>query len=104
MSGRLWVLAATLLAGAGCRSANGKDAAPPPRAGVADAAARAEQPSAPADAGTQAPAKDAPKTKKHGGAKPPAPTPTPNARYRCSRTYCDESGRCVSPSPPNCVP
>ena len=99
-------LAAWMEACAGCDGGHHVAAAPvvvAPRDGAASAAdgrlspVTAPEPSR-ADGGTAAVRRRPPKRE-------PTPSPTPpseGSHWRCGRTYCDDSGRCFSPSPPNC--
>jgi hypothetical protein len=121
----LWVpililVAGTLVLGAGCQSASGREAAfapsvgaAPPRDANVAALDAADGNDDRAQKGTKGDA-GAAKAKKRGdettdrsrgsrGKKPP-PVPSPRPRYRCSETYCDDRGNCFGPSPPNCIP
>lgn len=45
-----------------------------------------------------------PRPLRHRAVDPPVAPPPNRSRYHCSQTYCDDSGQCFSPSPPNCIP
>ena len=112
--------AAALQLGLGCSFADGKEPSPPPpaakpeatprtpsrdagassRDGAAAGATKAKETTEKNDGGpSRAPVKST-----RGSRKPAPPVPSPQPRHHCNRTYCDGSGNCFSPSPPNCIP